>query len=1271
MKYKTTQKDRYGNMRSLEIETEGNNLEVPPMGSGIPQYEAVGGLAENHPGDPKGSDTVPAWLTPGEFVVNKEAVDIYGPQIKKMNDVGRDIQDGDMNPNQAPPVYADAGVAIPVARPSKEIVNTIKFKNQRSKQIDIYNHLKNNYPQLTDNAIAGIMGNIGVETGYTYDYKTRQNENTGKDMGPGEGLLQFDWHRPYYKKWLNTNDRSDSMASQLDYFMQSIFTKDAVPHPKDKSGFAVGVGNVKELQESLTSNNSPGDIATTITKLFENPKEGSEHYDRRIDTSQEIKGLIDKEAFEPGFGVPQPFKHLFGKNNPGVQDDKGNWHYDTSSIGGETQTDNPSPPPQHLGGALMDTAQESISSIGSTIKNRAGDTINWLGKNVVPVINTITNPYEQVIRQEQGGPVYARKGMQMPGLHYNEDGSKRTVAWYDDPNITLWPPWNNEEEKINPVPVDYGSAWNPFDTTYKYPVDYPSDWLEYSDRHPGAGGMGVEEMVPDIPVSDWNADPNKLNPPVVQGDVQEIEDVVDSGFNPWDYEAAMTYKYPVDYPEVTSAQSVPVPSGVDHGFQKELDKKILQNVDSFTPNPNLAGNFSPDQRIVDPNVMKNVPKFEEFVGNLYEGYGQGAIPRTYDQIVQKEIAGSPVPDIDTLNDIPPGPFTGELGADEEDRAPLIPPMPGEEITVDDRREDYRPSGFVPTMAEASADMIGESLELGNIAELEAAYEDAMNIAILSNEDDPDYEAKQAYVKKAKEKLDAAKSGHKILAAYRDVAPQFGGEPQWIKDAEIRNLIADEQATIDELKARLNDPSLPEEYKEAIKGRIAKIQESIDAKAAEVQIESQNKLAELGSKIDNATEAEIKSKLDSEQGQKVLDEKENKDDNDPEVSKTRQMFDFLFGDLIDGGEIGRAIAVYLASRALGYNHDGSIGFVAKQYLKRVDAKNAQMDKWILANAGKYDKASLAKFKKTKDPNDLIPLGASPRSTGRKEMQYHKELGQMMAYEFKVKNAAGDDITYWSFDINGLKPELRVGSGWSDENVIDVSIDEINAVKDVITGVHLGKDKHTTGSEKNRKTVYRSGRGSMPGIIPESVAGETAQWLFDRGIPPGKFLQPIDDAYTALIAANQKLLEEDEDAVLHSSLIPFLEDATIKLRLENMMYKDKDGKMRPLPSPIKATVDGKERTMTNEDLVRIQQRIESVYTTAKSDIFWAEIAAQWKEEAHEDFQKKYQKKDGKKLTWREVFMEMAKEKDNAAYTPFGLFAESIIENEIADIGKSLQP
>ena len=79
---KFTKKDRYGNMMSFEFDIPQNN--IPPMNM-IPEYD--------HPGDPKGTDTVPAWLTPGEFVVNKEATDMYGPAIERMNNHGREIQD--------------------------------------------------------------------------------------------------------------------------------------------------------------------------------------------------------------------------------------------------------------------------------------------------------------------------------------------------------------------------------------------------------------------------------------------------------------------------------------------------------------------------------------------------------------------------------------------------------------------------------------------------------------------------------------------------------------------------------------------------------------------------------------------------------------------------------------------------------------------------------------------------------------------------------------------------------------------------------------------------------------------------------------------------------------------------------------------------------------------------------------------------------------------------------------------------------------------------
>ena len=103
--HKVTQKDRYGNQVTYEYLPEVKPLDQTAlakqamemsMEGGVPpmmQME-VGMMADGgHPGEPRGTDTVPAWLTPGEFVVNKEAVDMYGPAIKQMNEHGRDVQD--------------------------------------------------------------------------------------------------------------------------------------------------------------------------------------------------------------------------------------------------------------------------------------------------------------------------------------------------------------------------------------------------------------------------------------------------------------------------------------------------------------------------------------------------------------------------------------------------------------------------------------------------------------------------------------------------------------------------------------------------------------------------------------------------------------------------------------------------------------------------------------------------------------------------------------------------------------------------------------------------------------------------------------------------------------------------------------------------------------------------------------------------------------------------------------------------------------------------
>ena len=97
---KVTQKDRYGNQITYEyapdmkpldptqiaISAMEKNMEVPEI--------AISDPVADHPGGPKGTDTVPAWLTPGEFVVNAEAMRIPGAkeQIEALNDEGRIMQ---------------------------------------------------------------------------------------------------------------------------------------------------------------------------------------------------------------------------------------------------------------------------------------------------------------------------------------------------------------------------------------------------------------------------------------------------------------------------------------------------------------------------------------------------------------------------------------------------------------------------------------------------------------------------------------------------------------------------------------------------------------------------------------------------------------------------------------------------------------------------------------------------------------------------------------------------------------------------------------------------------------------------------------------------------------------------------------------------------------------------------------------------------------------------------------------------------------------------
>ena len=138
-----------------------------------------------------------------------------------------------------------------------------------------------------DAAVAGIMGNIEVETGGSFDPQQKQYSG-----GPGRGLFQMEFGEgklDEYQTWLKKTGRTDSDASQIQFFRDTIYDPSGV---KDIVGVdVVGFGNAEKLRDVFETDD-PAKIAEAVSNLWEKP--GVPHMERRKEAAAEYM-----EAAEP------------------------------------------------------------------------------------------------------------------------------------------------------------------------------------------------------------------------------------------------------------------------------------------------------------------------------------------------------------------------------------------------------------------------------------------------------------------------------------------------------------------------------------------------------------------------------------------------------------------------------------------------------------------------------------------------------------------------------------------------------------------------------------------------------------------------------------------------------------------------------------------------------------------------------------------------------------------------------------------------------------
>ena len=137
-----------------------------------------------------------------------------------------------------------------------------------------YNYLNKT---LSPEASAALLGNMYAEGGnFAFD----QEEVTDR-ANKGYGLFQFtdvkdgEGHRTEYFKYLETNDKQDSIESQIDYVMANIY---------QGIGYDIGAGNRKKLQK-IFKTGTVEQITKAFHDIFERPQSGS--LNKRINFSKE------------------------------------------------------------------------------------------------------------------------------------------------------------------------------------------------------------------------------------------------------------------------------------------------------------------------------------------------------------------------------------------------------------------------------------------------------------------------------------------------------------------------------------------------------------------------------------------------------------------------------------------------------------------------------------------------------------------------------------------------------------------------------------------------------------------------------------------------------------------------------------------------------------------------------------------------------------------------------------------------------------------------
>ena len=269
------------------------------------------------------------------------------------------------------------------------------------------------------------------------------------------------------------------------------------------------------------------------------------------------------------------------------------------------------------------------------------------------------------------------------------------------------------------------------------------------------------------------------------------------------------------------------------------------------------------------------------------------------------------------------------------------------------------------------------------------------------------------------------------------------------------------------------------------------------------------------------------------GQSVVDNKPE------ETAVIKDTLKGAFGDLIDGKELVRMAVVYAGALATGASPGRALAMAGQMYLGRVDAKKSQYQK--VATSGDYTKESVAAFKESGDPLSLIPVGTPATATGNFKTLYGPGGQEIQAQEMKI----GDNTVL--MDENG-KPVN--GFKFSEDGSKVPGTKEYRAR--IKTDTTLIKDQLKEMQETFDAFETADGvKGTTTDILPASSAGKVAEWAAKNGVEPAQLTGLVESAY------HDAINDKRQDGARARNLVPYLQQLVIRKQVGNNegLFKNK--------------------------------------------------------------------------------------------------------------------